>query len=252
MRIQDVETHVMSRVELLPTEIAQQFAAYLVCVNDYHSTSKGYLNKNESVGLIELRATSRTMQARVEHVFKSLFGIKFLYFHEDSLKRLVQVSQSDAYASLVEILLFIPFPDSLKSSSPACKNPHASDTWKLEETTEDRAVQELRSTNAVETNLLVVALWGLSNVKAITLQPEMHLPCSAEVRRHRLMKHAPTMILAAVLQSEASLESFEMAGRPGIPVGGLNPRVLNKFTLRGGIFSQLTVMNLKLTSRCCN
>jgi len=248
-----VTSRTLSHIESLPTEIAQHVASYLLREQHYAIHHKwGWRNKRShtSNGLSELRATSRTMQAKVEHIFKDLFTIKFLTFHRYTLKRLVQLAQSPTYSPLVKVLIFVPMEDAWHNVSPLMEDWHATDHWKLQQVMEEHAVQQLLPKNPPETSLLIVALRAFPSLRTILLSPGMQLPCPATVRRHSLLKHAPTMIMSAVVQSApASLKSFHIVEWPTRSAGGLIPRVLNGLKRGDGLFSRLTSLTLVLTSR---
>lgn len=235
----------LSRFESTPTEIVQQVAAYLFRESKYHT------RMSESDGLIELRATSRAMRAKIEHVFKQLFNTKILIFDLYTLSKLVELSRSAAYSPIVKTLVFVPPPDTSEKDSPESKWTEAVHRKKLEAALEGSPEEKLRLSNAIETSSMIFAFNRLPNLIRIQTSPRMQLPCPAEVRKHNLSQHAPTMIMAAIVQSGASLEEFDMADRSGVPIGGMNPRVLNNFALRPGLFTHLKLLRLKLTSRCC-
>jgi hypothetical protein len=121
----------LSRIENLPTEIVQHIASYLIHESYYpaNSSFEHLKAKPSSVpdGLLELRETSHTMVAKVEHVFKRLFTVKTLTFYRYSLKRLVQLSHSPAYSPLVKTLVFMPMSEAWHETSPYMANWRATD-----------------------------------------------------------------------------------------------------------------------------
>jgi hypothetical protein len=245
----------LSRIENLPTEIVQHIASYLIHESYYpaNSSFEHLKAKPSSVpdGLLELRETSHTMVAKVEHVFKRLFTVKTLTFHRYSLKRLVQLSHSPAYSPLVKTLVFMPMSEAWHETSPYMANWRATDLWKLEEVMEDDTLQQLQTKNTPETSLLTVALRAFAGLKTLVVSPGMQLPWSASVRRHSLLKHPPTMIMAAVMQSATTLKTLSMLGDQARSSGGLKPRIMNSFKPGHRIFSHLSTLDLVLTSHSC-
>jgi hypothetical protein len=74
---------------------------------------------------------------------------------------------------------------------------------------------------------------------------------TASVRRRSLIKHPPSMILAAIVASQVFLKHIIMKDRPWGDSHGIKPRVLDNLKLSAGCFQDLTSIRLLLTIHSC-
>ncbi|KAH7087532.1 hypothetical protein FB567DRAFT_443119 [Paraphoma chrysanthemicola] len=239
----------LSGIERLPTEVVQQLASYLII--EIPSLDRSERRPNEPRlfrpgKLATLRAASRVLRAKIEYIFKQCFAVKLVPFHKYSLHRLYQLSLCPAYATLVRELSFVPH--SVSAIEDDWQN---NDNWALDAAMADSKVAQLRSKHAEETSFLILALNGFDNLMAIEVSPDLQQPTSANVRRHSLLSHSPTKIMAAIMESKSHLKSLAFVDSQARASEGLTPRILSRPSADVRVFNNLKTIALTLTCRNC-
>ncbi|KAH7074573.1 hypothetical protein BKA63DRAFT_414172 [Paraphoma chrysanthemicola] len=239
----------LSGIECLPTEVVQQIASYLII--DIPRLDKAERPPNEPRlfhpgKLAALRAASRVLRVRIEYTFKQCFAVKVVPFYKYSLHRLYQLSLCPVYATLVQELSFVPHKVSGNED-----DWQDNDDWALDAAMTDSKIVDHRSRHAEETCFLTLALSGFDNLAAIEVSADLQQSTSANVRRHRLLLHPPTMIMAAIMESESKLESLTFVDDPARANEGLTPRTFSRPSADVGVFENLKSLALTLTCRNC-
>ncbi|KAF2026072.1 hypothetical protein EK21DRAFT_92713 [Setomelanomma holmii] len=75
----------------------------------------------------------------------------------------------------------------------------------------DTVLVQLQTRYSTETSLLILALREFTNLRTVDIAPALQGPASAHARRHSLLQHPPTMIMAAVMEGVVSLSHLNFA-----------------------------------------
>jgi hypothetical protein len=239
-------------LEALPTEIIQQVASYLVR-EDHDIDANRWDAKSKvriaPVGICQLRAASKTLWAKTEHVFPRCLAVKVVAFDMLSLVKLFDLAMSESYASRVQSLVFVASRD--KSNDGIHKIlmvPH---------NLHNGAVATARSMRllcqqATEVLYMMIAFRLLQNLQTVMVSSSSIQHCyPASVRQKCLAKHPPTMILAAAVASEAQLQHIVMCDRKTGAAHGVKPRILDRFLPKIVQFNTFKTISLVLTTQNC-
>jgi hypothetical protein len=243
-------TRHLSMIETIPTEIIQQVAPYLlhedhddVGTNRWDADSKVHIAPD---GICQLRAASKTLRAKTEHLFPRCLTVKKVIFDMIGLTSLYALSISTIYAPQVQSVVFVaPRDESRTARSKVLKGNQY--LHKVIRAT--ACMLRLPSEQATEVLHMMIAFKRLQNLQTVIASRSVQHRYPASVRQSSLAKHPPTMILAADVASEAHLQHIIMCDRDTGTAHGVRPRILDGFLPESFHFNTLKTISLVLTAR---
>jgi hypothetical protein len=204
--------------------------------------------RTEPDGICQLRATSRTLRAKTEHLFSRCLAIKKVIFDMIGMISLYDLLLSDTYASKDQTLVFVaPMDESRYEASKILEG-----TQELHKVIQAMAYMlRPRSQQATDVLYIMVAFRRLQNLQTVILSESIQHCYPASVQQSSLAKHPPTMILAAAVASKVRLQHIVMCDRETGTVHGVRPRILNGFLAKIIQLKTLRTISLVLTVRNC-
>ncbi|EAT83462.2 hypothetical protein SNOG_09270 [Parastagonospora nodorum SN15] len=163
------QTNRLPAIEALPTDLLQQISEDLIytCHRKADPTTLTYefIYPN---GICQLRASSKTLRANSERAFARCFRLTSVQFNGTGLSRLVELSLSDKYASLLRIIIFHPAADSQTIATAK--------TTPLEAGGENMAkLRHYVTEHAPETTFMIFALARLKGLYSVIIGPMFQL-----------------------------------------------------------------------------
>jgi hypothetical protein len=238
-------------LEALPTEIIQQVASYLIREDHDIDANRWDVNlkmRIAPVGICQLRAASKTLRSKTQHVFPRCLAVKVVAFDMLSLVKLFDLAMSESYASRVQSLVFVAPRD--KSNDGIQK------ILMVNHNLHNGAVatassMRLPCQQATEVLYMMIAFRLLQNLQTVIVSSSIQHCYPASVRQSSLAKHPPTMILAAAMASKAQLQHIIMCDRNTGAAHGVKPRILDGFLAGIVRFNTLKTISLVLPTRNC-
>jgi hypothetical protein len=145
--------------------------------------------RTEPDGICQLRATSRTLRAKTEHLFSRCLAIKKVIFDMIGMISLYDLLLSDTYASKDQTLVFVaPMDESRYEASKILEG-----TQELHKVIQAMAYMlRPRSQQATDVLYIMVAFRRLQNLQTVILSESIQHCYLASVRQSSLAKHPPT------------------------------------------------------------
>ncbi|KAH4296171.1 hypothetical protein HBH64_088300 [Parastagonospora nodorum] len=237
------QTNRLPAIEALPTDLLQQISEDLIYTchrkADPKTLTYEFIYPN---GICQLRASSKTLRANSERAFARCFRLTSVQFNGTGLSRLVELSLSDKYASLLRIIIFHPAADSQTIATAK--------TTPLEAGGENMAkLRHYVTEHAPETTFMIFALARLKGLYSVIIGPMFQRLYPASVRQRSLARHPSSMILPAIIASRVPLKHMLMWDQTPELFHGVKPRIMDNLRYHTGCFKNLTTLTLMLTSR---
>jgi hypothetical protein len=209
----------LSSFERLPTEIVQQIATDLLRSYQGHPRDTIFVNDagaSSFNGLLELRATSKTILAKTEHVFSRSFETTVVGYEAKSLLRLWDLSVNETLCLRVRSLVFVRTPD----VDIGYKTHHCE---KLIDVLNTRGMREVVSQFDLITAMITMALKRLG-LHSVLVAPSLVTYYSRDITDIASPAWpATTVILNSVLLSKIWLKRLEMGGGEWGTCEGIQP-----------------------------
>jgi hypothetical protein len=209
----------LSHIERLPTELVQHIATSLL--RSYKGYPRDTIFVNDAGasnfnGLLELRATSKTILAKTEHIFNLTFETTIVGYEAKSLLRLWDLSVNETLCPRVRSLVFVRAP----GVDTGYKIFHCE---KLIEVLNTRGMREVVSQFDLITAMITMALQRLS-LHSVLIAPSLVTYYSRDITDTWAPAWpATTVILNSVLLSKIWLKRFEMGGGEWGTCEGIQP-----------------------------
>jgi len=211
--------HTLSHIEQLPAELVQDIAAYLVRGYQGDPRDNTYVREagaSSFDGLLELRATSRTILAKTEHVFNGSFETAVIGYEAKSLLRLWKLSTNSTLCPRVRSLVFVGSPLKIFTDK-------AYHQQNLIEFLDSPGMNELLLRLDMITALITTALEKFQ-LHAVLIAPSLVTFYSRDVTDMTSPAWpATTVIFNSVLLSKIWLKRFEMGGGEWGTCEGIQP-----------------------------
>ena len=239
----------LSAIEILPAEVVQNIASYLLC--GYRRDPEDTIFVSDAAGrsfdgLLELRATSRTLRAKTDYIFNNCFDTLIVGYEPQGLLRLWAISNNDTLRHRVRSLVFVARP--LGTVADQVQGYR-----KLGEVAKIPEVRQLSRQDSLDTIVIAAAMKRL-RLHSVFIAPSLITWYSEWVLEASDVHHPPTVILNATLLSRVKIERFEMGGGSWGSCHGIKPYATDLPALAKSGWSQvrnLTSITLTLSSSGC-
>jgi hypothetical protein len=202
---------VLSRIENLPTELVEYIASNLLrkhpgFESDFSLT--GYAECPGFDGLLELRATSRTLRAKTDFMFARCFGTHAVSFTDAGLLGLLELTYEENIRRRIRTLIFTA-PNPNTEHERTFHEPKY--MRKLDSAAQLPDVRHLLRYHPINTAIVAAALKRLC-LTSVFVAPSLAYCCPVgHLSFERSMSTLPAAtIFNATLISEITLECFDM------------------------------------------
>ncbi|KAF1942062.1 hypothetical protein EJ02DRAFT_182933 [Clathrospora elynae] len=242
----------LSPLERIPTELLEQIASCLVCNSGMDPLDAACLDDTDAVfgfgGLLELRATSRTIRAKVDYTFTGCFKDLIVSFTERSSLGLLELSHDETLRHRVRSLIFVAPKlsklDIRSNKETICYRRRLEAAMRIQEM-QDLVVQHPRITA-----LLIVAMDRFRKLKYVCVAPSLNRCYPKKVRDSITGENPPVVVLSAAILSKPWLERLEIGTGGWGSYNGMQPSTISRIV--SGIRSRVQLQDLTSLTLCLN
>jgi hypothetical protein len=248
-------TRALSAIEMLPTELVEQIASYLI--DDYKppreddEISADFGPCVAFGGLLEFRQTSRLIQQKTGLLFARCFETHIVKFTDPGILRLLDLVTCERIGFRIRSLIFVA-PDTNCDSAHGHNNALYMDA--LTAYSQIESVCDWLRCNPTNTSIIAAVMKRLQ-LLSVFVAPSLVKQRSMSYRQRHwgLDTHPPTVIFNAMILSGVRLEQFEM----GVPEWGQYTGIipvancLNVIPIKPWVLEDLTSITLVLAKPTC-